>query len=75
MEIILKFDGHEEQEDAARAFKATSMAIALHDIGSALRTRYKYSEDGAEIKFAEEMRDAYFEILNNNGIIMEDLLS
>ena len=75
MKIVLEFDGHEETEDAARAFKALPMAIALHDIGNVLRSRYKYSQDEAEIKFAEEIRDAYFEILHNNGIIIEDLLS
>jgi len=75
VKIVLTYDGHEELQDATRAMQSLDLALCLWDVNQELRRRYKYSEDGAEIKFAEEMRDKFFSILEDHNVVMENIIS
>jgi len=75
VKIVMEYDGDTETQEARRAFQALDLALCLWDIEQELRRRYKWSEDGAEIKIMEELRDKFYEILGDHNIALGNLIS
>lgn len=79
MKAILEFDLNIPDDIAAhkRAVKALDMAIALYDIEQYLRTQTKYAPDSMpkEVYNAlDEVRDKFYEILNDRNIDIDEIL-
>ncbi|KKQ94741.1 MAG: hypothetical protein UT21_C0012G0003 [Candidatus Woesebacteria bacterium GW2011_GWA1_39_11b] len=68
---ILEFNLPEDSEDFMRAIKALDVALALFDIDQYLRNKIKY---GNRNEF-QEVRDAFYEIMDNHDIKLDRLIS
>ena len=77
MKAILEFDLDDayDREAHARCVKSLDMALALHEIADALRRICKYGENEEKVKYTEEFRTEFFEIMTSRGIDLDDLLS
>lgn len=80
MEIILKFDGIEEQEDARTALDGYKWKCAMWDLDQLLRSTTKYEvsllNNGeqateAEYEIAERLREEIRRILDEYGVMFE----
>jgi hypothetical protein len=65
MKVVIEFDNTEE---AREALDASKYRMALWDIEQELRKRYKHTDDGHELRIAEELRTFFYETLNNYNI-------
>jgi len=79
MKAILTFDfdkNPDDKQDHARMLKADSLCAAISDYKEYLRGRLKYNEkfESGE-KELETAREKLFEILNENGINLDDIYS
>ena len=78
MKATLEFDLDEGQDKTAhlRCVKAVNMAIALWDMDKYLRGLIKYGElDDAIYKTLEDTRDKLREIMSENSIDLDELIS
>ena len=80
MEGILKFnlDDSADREAHLRAVKALDLAIALWDMDQYLRAQTKYAPDSMSdevYKTLQETRDKLREIMSDNSIDLDELMS
>jgi len=66
-------DDFDDELKFKRMIKADDAFAALYDIKSELRRIWKYEENLSEETFnkVEEIRESFFDILNNNGINLD----
>ena len=71
---ILKFDMDDKfgKEAFMRAVKAGDLALAISDIGEYLRGVERYQDPPDDI---ERIREKFYEILDDNNINLEEILS
>jgi len=81
MKAILEFnlDDLEDETAYARCIKAKSMAIVLWDLDQHLRNKCKYGDESGELddityKALNDVRDTLREMMNDNGIDLDELL-
>ena len=77
MKAILEFDlnDRDELEAHQRCIKALDLALALYEIGQELRRITKYGEDEEKVKHTEEFKKSFYRILDEHGVVLDDLLS
>lgn len=73
--IILEFDAYEDIQDARCALKAKDLAFAIYTFQQKIREDYRYSEDEKTIELAEKYQQQFNSILNDYGIVIDDLIS
>jgi len=69
MKVVIEFDNAEE---AREALDASKYRLALWDIEQELRRRYKHTDDGHELRIAEELRTFFFYTLNTYNITTDE---
>jgi division protein CdvB (Snf7/Vps24/ESCRT-III family) len=77
MKAILEYDlsNPEQQAEHYRAIMSLKMAIALHEFADQLRSRVKYGDVSQEVYDAlDEVREQFHQILQENGLILDNLL-
>ena len=78
MKAILEFDLNEpdDREAHLRATLSLDMAIAIWDMQQEFRGRLKHGQLGdEEHRVTEDLRDRFYQILNEKGIDLEKLMS
>lgn len=80
MKASLDFDltDPDQRQEHLRCVKSLDMAILLHEFSEYLRNRIKNMPDTAtdeEYKLLDAIHYDYFEMLQDNGINLEELLS
>lgn len=80
MKAILEFDlsDHDGKMEHMRCVKALSMAIALWDMEQYLRASIKHAPDSMSSEaygMLNEVRDKFYEIMNDNNIDLDELLN
>lgn len=80
MKAILEFNLDEptDKEAHLRAVKSTSLAIALWDIDQYLRGQIKHAPDSMPeevYKALQKIRDKLHEIMSENSIDLDELMS
>ena len=77
MKAILEYDLSNPEQEAAhyRAIMSLKMAIAIHEVANLLRSRVKYGDDSQEVYDAlDSVREQFHQILQENGLILDNLL-
>lgn len=79
MKAILEFDldNPDDQSAHMRAVKALDLAICLWDIDQYLRAQTKYAPDSMPQEAYDalsEARERFYQILNERGIDMDEIL-
>jgi predicted AAA+ superfamily ATPase len=77
MKATLNFDLDDafDREAHAQCVKSLDMALALHEIEAVLRRICKYDENAEKVKYTEEFRTEFYDILKSRGIDLDILLS
>ena len=78
MKAILEFDLNEpdDREAHLRAILSLDMAIAIWDMQQEFRSRLKHGQlSEEEYKVTEDLRDRFYQILNEKGVDLEKLMS
>jgi hypothetical protein len=78
MKAILEFDLNEpdDREAHLRATMSLDMAIAIWDMQQEFRGRLKHGQlSDEEYRVTEELKDRFYQILNERGIDLEKLMS
>jgi len=70
MKATIKFnlDDPDDRENYARVNAAQKMWNAIGDFKRILRSETKHGEDEARVKFFEEVREKFYECLNDNAV-------
>jgi hypothetical protein len=68
--LEFNLDDREDIKAHLRCVKSTSMAVTLWDIDQHLRSEEKYKDNEVAEKLREEIR----EIMNDNGINLDELI-
>lgn len=74
----LKFNLDDEDDSIQfdRVMRATEITIALYDIEQLLRREVKYTNCTPEVyERLSDIRDKFYEILNDHGIKLDDILN
>jgi hypothetical protein len=69
--VILEFDPIEDQDSINYALHGWKYALVIDELDQYYRGIYKYSDVGAEIEHAEQVRNKIREIMQENGLMME----
>ena len=76
-EILIKCQLPEDSEEFARYMSSNKLCDFMWDFGNYLRELYKYtdlSEKTAD-DLIDEIRDSWFEMMNDEGINLDELMS
>ena len=73
MKAILEFDLQDESDAYTHElmFKSKDLKMAICDIEQAFRKIYKYGQDRKDVSEFEEMRDKFYEIINEYNINLD----
>ncbi len=78
MKAILEFnlDDHDDQQAHLRCVKSVDLVLFILDMEQELRSQLKHGDlDDKEYKILSKFRDTFYEVLNNKGINIDDLVS
>ena len=78
MKAILEFDLNEpdDREAHLRATLSLDMALAIWDMQQEFRSRIKYGQlSDEEYRVTEDLKDRFYQILNEKGIDLEKMMS
>ena len=76
MKAILEFDMEDldDRQSHDRCVRALDMALALNAVSDELRRIVEHCEDEEKVKYIEEFKGQFYEILQKYGINLDDLL-
>lgn len=76
MKATLHFDLEDSEDRKAneRCIKALELCRVIYDFGEELRKIRKYDHEGYDQPTVEKFADKFYEMLNERGLSLEDLL-